>query len=106
MKLGEQLSNAEWMISAGDGGSRLGRCVNCHTIAAAMFSRHDAEAMAKVVQRMGAHSTNSSIAHPWFKTDALERLAKPPSEDDVSLGAYIASINLSNRDAWPFDLMT
>jgi len=106
MKLGEQLSNAEWVISAGDDGSRLGRCVNCHTIAVALFSRHNAEAMAKVVQRMGVHSTNSSIAHPWFKTDALEQLAKPPSEDNVSLGAYIASINLSNRDAWPFDLMT
>ena len=106
LKLGEQLSNAEWMISAGDEGARLGNCVTCHTLALPLFSHHNAEAMTKVVQRMGLHTNNSSVAHPWFDTDALEQLAKPPSEDHVSLGAYIASINLSDRDAWPFDLKT
>ena len=106
VQLGEQLSNTEWMISAGEDGSRLGSCVNCHTLQLPLFSNHNAEAMTKVVQRMGLHTNNSSVAHPWFDTDVVEQLAKPPSENDVSLGAYIASINLSDRDAWPFDLKT
>lgn len=105
-ELGKQLSNGEWMISAGKDGSRLGGCVNCHTLALPLFSHYNAEAMAKVVQRMGLHTNNASVTHPWFDTDALQQLAKPPSEDNVSLGAYIASINLSDRDTWPFDLKT
>ncbi len=106
MKLGGQLTNAEWMISAGDDGAQLGDCVSCHTLSLPLFSHYDAQAMAKVVQRMGLHTNNASIEHPWFDTDALEKLANSPSADDVSLGAYIASINLSDRDAWPFDLKT
>jgi streptogramin lyase len=106
IQLGGQLSDAEWMISAGEDGSRLGGCVNCHTLQLPLFSHHKAETMTKVVQRMGLHTNNSSLAHPWFDTDLAEQLAKPPSEDNVSLGAYIASINLSDRDEWPFDLKT
>ncbi|HSG64377.1 MAG TPA: carboxypeptidase regulatory-like domain-containing protein, partial [Gammaproteobacteria bacterium] len=104
--LGRQLTNAEWMLSAGEAGAQLGNCVTCHTLALPLFSHYDAQAMAKVVQRMGLHTNNASIEHPWFDTDALEKLALPPSEDDKRLGAYIASINLSDRDVWPFELKT
>jgi virginiamycin B lyase len=106
IQLGRQLSNAEWMISAGENGSRLGNCTNCHTLQLPLFSHHDAEAMTKVIQRMSLHTNNSSLAHPWFDTDMAEQLAKPPSDDHASLGTYFASINLSDRDAWPFDLKT
>jgi virginiamycin B lyase len=106
LKLGAQLSNAEWMISAGEAGDRLNGCVNCHTLALPMFSHYDPDAMAKVVQRMGLHTNNASVQHPWFDTDALQKLAMPPSKSEASLGAYIASINLSDRAVWPFELKT
>lgn len=106
LQLGRQLSNTEWMLSAGEQGIALGRCVNCHTLERVMFSRYDAPAMAKVVQRMSVHTNNSSPEHPWSDTDAAEQLAKPPSKQHVELAAYIASVNLSGREVWPFELKT
>jgi len=106
LKLGAQLSNAEWMVSAGPEGDRLNGCVNCHTLALPLFSHYDADTMPKVVQRMGLHTNNASVQHPWFDTDALQKLAMPPSKAETSLGTYIASINLSDRAAWPFELET
>jgi len=106
VQLGRQLSNAEWMLSAGEDGAQLSDCVSCHTLAQPMFSQYGAVQMAKVVQRMSLHTNNASIEHPWFDTDALGKLGLPPSEGHVDLGAYIASINLSDRDVWPFELKT
>ncbi len=106
VQLGRQLSNAEWMLSSGEDGTKISDCVSCHTLALPMFSHYGADQMAKVVQRMSLHTNNASIEHPWFDTDALQKLGLPPSEDHIELGAYIASINLSERDVWPFELKT
>jgi len=106
LTLGKQLTNAEWMLSAGKDGARLGNCVTCHRLELPLFSHYDPETMAKVVQRMGLHTNNASVQHPWFDTDALQKLAMPPSKSEVELGAYIASINLSSREVWPFELKT
>ncbi|MDX1481300.1 MAG: carboxypeptidase regulatory-like domain-containing protein [Woeseiaceae bacterium] len=106
LELGRQLSNTEWMLSAGEGGIRLGRCVNCHTLEPVMFSRYNAREMARVVQRMAYHTNKSSFAHPWFDTDVAEQLNKPPAKAHIERANYIASVNLSGRDVWPFELET
>ncbi len=106
MELARQLSNAEWMISAGKDGGKLGTCVSCHTLQLPMFSKHNAEALAKVVQRMDYHTNNSSPTHPWFDEDVAVQLAKPLAESHISLGTYIATVNLNGRDTWPFELKT
>lgn len=106
MELARQLSNAEWMISAGKDGAKLGACVNCHTLQLPMFSKHNAEALASVVQRMNLHTNNSTLKHPWSDENMAVQMAKPPSESHISLGKYIASINLSDREVWPFELKT
>jgi streptogramin lyase len=105
-ELARQLTNTEWMMSVGEDGIKLGRCVNCHTLERVMFSNYDPEAMTRVVQRMAYHTNNSSPEHPWFDTDVAEQLAKPPSASHRELGTYIASVNLSARDVWPFELKT
>jgi streptogramin lyase len=105
-ELARQLSNTEWMLSAGEEGIRLGRCVNCHTLERVMFTRYNAREMARVVQRMAYHTNNSSPEHPWSDTDVAEQMAKPPSAAHVEVGKFIASINLSERDVWPFELKT
>ncbi len=105
-QLARQLTNTEWVLSAGEEGIRLGRCVNCHTLQRVMFTYNNAREMAKIIQRMAYHTNNSSPEHPWSDTDAAEQLAKPPSEAHEELGKYIASINLSARDSWPFELKT
>jgi virginiamycin B lyase len=105
-ELARQMSNTEWMLSAGEEGIKLGRCVNCHTLERVMFTRYNAREMARVVQRMAYHTNNSSPEHPWSDTDVAEQMAKPPSEGHVELGKFIASINLSERDVWPFELKT
>jgi virginiamycin B lyase len=105
-ELARQMSNTEWMLSAGEEGIKLGRCVNCHTLERVMFTRYNAREMARVVQRMAYHTNNSSPDHPWSDTDVAEQMAKPPSEGHVELGKFIASINLSERDVWPFELKT
>jgi len=104
--LGKQLSNTEWILSAGEAGAQLGNCATCHTLALPMFTTYDPEAMTRTVQRMGVHTNNASVMRPWVDTDAAEKLAKPPSESEKKLGAYIASINLHGRDVWPFELKT
>lgn len=105
-ELAKQLTNTEWMLSVGKDGDKLGDCVNCHTLERVLFSRYKPDQMAKVVQRMSYHTNNASPEHPWSDTDAAERLAKPPSEEQMELGAFIASINLSAREVWPFELKT
>ena len=105
-ELAAQLSNTEWMISAGEDGIKLGRCVNCHTLERVMFSRYNASDMARVVQRMAYHTNNSSLEHPWFDTDVAEQMAKPPAKAHIERADYIASVNLGGRDVWPFELKT
>jgi virginiamycin B lyase len=105
-ELARQISNTEWMLSAGEDGIKLGRCVNCHTLERVMFTRYNAREMARVVQRMAYHTNNSSPEHPWSDTDVAEQMAKPPSEGHIELGKFIAAINLSERDVWPFELKT
>ncbi len=106
LELGKQLSNGEWIMSAGEKGEPLGECVNCHTLQRPLFSKHPPEEMIKVVQRMGLHTNNASPEHPWVDTDFAEQMAKEPSKTQVSVGEYIASINLSAREVWPFELKT
>src|SRR5467141_3775085 len=57
-KLAMQLSNGELLMSVPgtqEQKVQLGGCVNCHTLQRVLFSRFDADEMARVVQRMTMH---------------------------------------------------
>ena len=104
-----QLTNSEWIQSApGTEVQKLAilRCLDCHGLQRPIFSKENAQEMARTVQRMGAHAANASPNFPFFHEDASEVLSKPPSKANQELAAYIASINLSSGDTWPYKLKT
>jgi len=104
-----QLTNSEWILSApGTHDQKLAllRCLDCHGMQRPMFSKEDGPEMAYTLQRMTAHSANSSPNFPFFHQNASEILSRPPSKAMEDLGAYIASINLSSAETWPFKLKT
>ena len=108
-QLSMQLTNAEWLLSVPGSPHQkdaLIHCGECHTLQRPIFSRYNPTDMAKVVQRMGLHTTNAAPDHPFFLQNASADLAKPPSKGESALGAYIATINLSSSDAWAYKLKT
>jgi virginiamycin B lyase len=108
-RLSAQLTNADWLISAPGTAhqkAELVGCGECHTLQRVVSSTHDPAEMAKVVQRMGVHTTNAAPKHPFFLQTADESLGKPPTKAEADLGAYIASINLSLSDTWIYPLKT
>jgi len=104
-----QLSNSEWIQSApGTQVQKLAflRCLDCHGLQRPIFSTENASEMAFTIQRMGAHAANASPNFPFFHEDASEVLSHPPTKANEELAAYIASINLSSGETWPFKLKT
>jgi streptogramin lyase len=71
-----------------------------------IFSKKDAPEMAYTIQRMTAHTANASPNFPFFLQNASEILSTPPTKGQAELGAYIASINLSSGETWPYKLKT
>jgi streptogramin lyase len=106
-QLAMQLSNAEWLLSVPGSQEQklaLAGCVNCHSLQRVLFSRFDADEMAKIVQRMTMHTNNSSVLHPWMRPS--DGSISPPASGQISLGKYLSSINLSSADTFEFALKT
>jgi len=85
-----QMSNSEWIQSApGTPGQKMAvlRCLDCHGLQRPFFS-------------------NASPNFPFFHQNASEILSRPPTKAQGELGAYIASINLSSGETWPYQLKT
>jgi len=104
-----QMTNSEWMLSApGTPGQKIAflRCLDCHGLQRPLFSHDGAAEMAQTVHRMSAHSANASPNFPFFHQNASEILSRQPSKAEAELGAYIASINLSSGETWPYKLQT
>lgn len=108
-RLSAQLTNTEWMISAPGSFEEkqyFDDCTMCHTLQTPMTSRYGPDEMAKVVQRMGAHTLNSTSAYPHFKSFVADMLSEPLSQEEIDKGRYFSSVNLSTSDTWQFPLQT
>jgi virginiamycin B lyase len=104
-----QMSNSEWIQSApGTPGQKMAvlRCLDCHGLQRPFFSKDNAAEMTFTLQRMTAHSANASPNFPFFHQNASEILSRPPTKGQTELAAYIASINLSSAETWPYQLKT
>jgi virginiamycin B lyase len=104
-----QLSNSELLQSApGTPAQKMAmlRCLDCHGLQRPFFSKDNASEMAFTVERMSAHSSNASPNFPFFNQNASETLSRPPNKAETDLGAYIASINLSSGESWPYRVQT
>src|SRR5262245_51269333 len=107
--LAVQMSNGEFLQSApGTPRQKFAvlRCLDCHGLQRPFFSKKDASEMAFTVQRMTAHTANASPNFPFFLQNASEILSSPPTRGQAELAAYIASINLSSGETWPYNLKT
>jgi virginiamycin B lyase len=65
--LANQLSNAEWLISAPGPDNlkdNMANCVGCHTLQRVFASAHDAAEFKQIFQRMGTYSPGSMPTRP------------------------------------------
>jgi virginiamycin B lyase len=110
--LAAQLSNAEWLASMPGTDAQKGQllnCVGCHTLERALRSNYGADDFMKVVlPRMQGYVNQSIPAHPQLRR--AERLMEERGDQRVQVyraaAEYLASINLSSRPQWNFELKT
>jgi len=104
--LAGQLTNAEWMMSipgTEDQKAQLLNCVSCHTLERVVRSTHDSDEWTHVISRMRGYGAVSQPIKPQRMLDA-NRAGKP--EQYRKLADYLATINLSAVDHWPYELKT
>ena len=110
--LASQLSNAEWLASMPGTDAQKGQllnCVGCHTLERPLRSTYGADDfMTTILPRMQGYVNQSIPAHPQLRR--AERLMEERGDQRVQVyrGAaeYLASINLSSRPQWNFELKT
>ena len=108
--LASQMSNAEWINSIPGNDPRKGvllNCVGCHTVERIFRSTHDADEFLEItLPRMQSYVNQSIPAH--FQVRRAERLMEERGDSRVqvykTVAEYLASINLSSRDRWNFQL--
>ena len=104
--LASQLTNAEWMMSipgTEEQKAELLNCVGCHTLERIMRSTHDSDEWARVITRMMGYGAVSQPVKPQPMLDA-SRSGTP--EQYRKMADYLATINLSSVDQWPYALKT
>jgi len=110
--LAAQLSNGEWLASIPGTDQQKGQllnCVGCHTLERIVRSKYDADAfLTQILPRMQGYVNQSIPQHPQLRK--AERLMEERGDQRVQVyrGAaeYLASINLSSREKWNFELKT
>jgi virginiamycin B lyase len=105
-----QLSNAEWLLSAPGPDnlkSNMGACVSCHTLQRVFASTHDPEEFKQLFKRMGSYSPGSTPLHlqPLLPGPRADRAPIAPTQFDAQAD-WLASVNLSTTDKRGFDLKT
>jgi streptogramin lyase len=110
--IASQLTNAEWLASMPGTDAQKGQllnCVGCHTLERPLRSKYSADDfMTIILPRMQGYVNQSIPAHPQLRR--AERLMEERGDQRVQVyrGAaeYLASINLSSRPQWNFELKT
>jgi virginiamycin B lyase len=108
--LANQLSNAEWLISApgpDNVKANLTNCVECHTAQRIFASTHDAEEFKQIFKRMGTYSPGSTPTHPQplLPGPRGERPPIPPAQFDA-VANWLAGVNMSGSDTRAYELKT
>src|SRR5438309_2307629 len=104
--LAGQLTNAEWMMSfPGTEEQKAGLldCVGCHTLERVARSTHDADEWTRVISRMRGYG---AVSQPIKPQPMLDRARAGTPEQYRKLADYLATINLSAVDQWPYELKT
>src|SRR5215469_5233933 len=106
----DQLSNAEWLMSAPGPDNlktNMGACVSCHTLQRVFASTHDPDEFKLLFRRMGSYSPGSTPLHlqPLLPGPRADRAPVPANQFDAQAN-WLASVNLSTTDKRGFDLKT
>jgi streptogramin lyase len=110
--LAAQLSNAEWLASMPGTDAQKGQllnCVGCHMLSRPLNSKYSADDfMTMILPRMQSYVNQSIPSHPQLRH--AERLMEERGDQRVQVyraaADYLASINLSTREKWNFELKT
>jgi virginiamycin B lyase len=110
--LAAQLTNAEWLASMPGTDAQKGQllnCVGCHTLSRPLNSKYSADDfLTMILPRMQGYVNQSIPAHPQLRH--AERLMEERGDQRVQVyraaAEYLASINLSSRPKWNFELKT
>jgi virginiamycin B lyase len=108
--LANQLSNAEWLISAPGPDNlkaNMTNCVSCHTLQRVFASAHDAEEFKQIFRRMGTYAPGSTPVHPQklLPGPRGDRSPMPPSQWEAT-SAWLASVNLNSSETLSYELLT
>jgi virginiamycin B lyase len=108
--LANQLSNAEWLISAPGPDNlkaNMTNCVSCHTLQRVFASAHDAEEFKQIFRRMGTYAPGSTPAHPQklLPGPRGDRSPMPTSQFEAT-SAWLAGVDLNAAEALSFELQT
>jgi streptogramin lyase len=108
--LANQLSNAEWLISAPGPDNlkaNMTNCVSCHTLQRVFASAHDAEEFKQIFGRMGTYAPGSTPVHPQTLLPGPrgDRSPMPRSQWEAT-SAWLASVNVNAAETLSFELQT
>ncbi len=108
--LANQLSNAEWLISAPGPDNlkaNMTNCVSCHTLQRIFASAHDAEEFKQIFRRMGTYAPGSTPVHPQTLLPGPrgDRSPMPRSQWEAT-SAWLASVDVNSAETLSFELQT
>jgi virginiamycin B lyase len=104
-----QLTSAEWLASwpGTDTEKRLvADCMSCHTLERIARSHHPAEEWVQIIPRMLRYAQNTTPLAPQLRQGQATGLLVQQPERLQRLAEYLASVNLSATDAFPYELKT
>ena len=104
-----QLSSAEWLASwpGTDAEKRLvSDCMSCHTLERIARSNHPAEEWVTIIPRMLRYAQNTTPLAPQLRTGESTGLLVQQPERLQRLAEYLASVNLSASESFPYELKT
>jgi virginiamycin B lyase len=104
-----QLTSAEWLASwpGTDAEKRLvSDCMSCHTLERIARSSHTAEEWVAIIPRMLRYAQNTMPIAPQMRTGESTGLLVQQPERLRRLAEYLASVNLSASETFPYELKT
>jgi len=104
-----QLTSAEWLASwpGTDAEKRLvSDCMSCHTLERIARSSHTAEEWVAIIPRMLRYAQNTTPLAPQMRTGESTGLLVQQPERLQRLAEYLASVNLSASETFPYELKT
>jgi streptogramin lyase len=104
-----QLTSAEWLASwpGTDAEKRLvSDCMSCHTLERIARSSHTAEEWVAIIPRMLRYAQNTTPLAPQLRTGESTGLLVQQPERLQRLAEYLASVNLSASETFPYELKT